>query len=67
MEYEFNYKDLGTFFFKNQAPRDIPTDQLVKLYISSNLEPGGGGGRGGSLYGNLGKGCKYYSAGLIKL
>jgi len=32
----------------------------VKLYMSSNVEPGGGGGgRGGSLYGNLGKGWKY--------
>jgi len=30
MEYEFTYKDLGTCFFKNQAPRDIPTDQFSK-------------------------------------
>jgi hypothetical protein len=41
-EYEFNYKDLGKFFFKKQAPKDVHTDQLSKtVYVSSNFEPRG--------------------------
>lgn len=47
MEYEFNNKYLGTFFFtkKNKHQAISLQTSSVKLYMSSNLELGGGGRR----------------------